>query len=125
MIAPGVSERRNSTFCILTVPSSGSGTSVIEPSAWYCSFSITSRMSKTGAMAASAFSKAARTSSRECRAIQEPTAASSSSAWPARPDPVSNHGSSISSGRPTRRITRSAIDWADVETATHLLSLVR
>ena len=33
-----------------------------------------------------------------------------------------NHGSSISSGRPTSRITRSAIDCADVDTATQVPS---
>ncbi|CAM5669388.1 hypothetical protein SVIOM74S_09163 [Streptomyces violarus] len=58
-------------------------------------------------------------------AIQEPTASSRTSAWRARSAPVANHGSSISSGRPTRCITRSATDWADVETATQVPSAVR
>lgn len=76
-------------------------------------------------MAASAFSKAETASSRVCRAIQPPTASSSSSACSARVVPAANQGSSISSARPTRRITRSAMDCAEVETATQCPSEVR
>ena len=94
-------------------------------SAWYWGSSNTSRTSCTGATAASAFSNAASTSVRLRAAIQDPTAASSTSACAARSAPVANQGSSISSGRPTSRITRSATDCADVETATQVPSAVR
>ncbi len=95
------------------------------PSARYCGSSITSRTSWIGATAASAFSKPFSTSSRLCREIQWPTAPSSSSVCSARVVPAPNQGSSIRSGRPTRRITRSATDWAEVETATQWPSAVR
>ena len=43
----------------------------------------------------------------------------------ARPEPVANHGSSMNSGRPTRRMTRSAMACAEVEMATQRPSFVR
>src|SRR5512135_2401078 len=41
-MAPGVSDNRNSTFCIFTCPSWSSGTLTIECSAWNCGSCITS-----------------------------------------------------------------------------------
>ena len=80
---------------------------------------MTSRTSWIGATAASAFSNAA--DDLVAGACGDPAAdglvEQVGVLRRARP-PVANHGSSISSGRPTRRITRSAIDWAQVETAT-------
>ena len=88
-------------------------------SAANCGSASTSRTSYTGATAACASSNAATTSSRVRAATQAPTASSSSSACAARPEPDRNHGSAASSGRPTSRITRSAMLCALVDTATH------
>ena len=64
---------------------------------------------RSGAIAASAASNAASTSSRGRSPIQAATAASISSTCSARPAPVANHGSLDRSARPTRRRTRSAM----------------
>ena len=58
-------------------------------------------------------------------AIHAATASSTSSTCAARPAPVANHGSSTRSGRPTSRMTRSAIEVALAETATQRPSAVR
>ena len=125
-MAPGVSESRKRTFCIRTVPSSGSSTSVI---------GAERRVLRVGHHVADVVDRA-RPPPRPSRRRRPPRRgrAGRSSRRPprrarrraaARSAPVANHGSSMSSGRPTRRITRSAMDWAEVETATQEPSAVR
>ena len=75
-------------------------------------------------MAAPASSNAASTSSRSRAAIHFCTAPSSTSARRLRSPAEANHGFSTRSGRPTRRITRAAIEVALAEIATQRPSRV-